>query len=214
MMRWIVTQKRVVIASSILALVLVSGCLGRSPNVRLFSMADSELLPEADRAPGLAVMIGPVRTPAYLTRPQIARRAGGGEVVLDEWNRWIGGFESNLIRGVERNVRRQLGSERVVGYPSKAPFPIDYRVRIHVDEFVVDDSNRLVFDVRWAIVRGARTGTGRSGTSVDSAELSSLRGELPLTGTSVEALVRAHDEAIAQLAMAIADQLVATAAAP
>ena len=214
MMRWIVTQNRVILFLAVLAVAAVSGCLGRSPDPRLFSMADSELLPEADRAPGLAVVIGPARTPAYLSRPQIARRASGGEVVLDEWNRWIGGFESNLIRGIERNVRRQLGSERVVAYPSKAPFPIDYRARLHVDEFVVDDSNRLRFEVRWALLRVSGSSESGPGRTSSTPGLSSLRGELPVDGNSVEALVRAHDQAIAQISKAIVDQLVEAVGAP
>ena len=90
---------------SIGVLILVAGCLGRSPNVRLFTLGSQVQLERSERAPDLAVLIGPVRLPSYLERPQIARRLGGGEVELDEFNRWVGGFEENLIRALTDGVR-------------------------------------------------------------------------------------------------------------
>ena len=191
------------------------GCLGRSPDPRLFSLGESQLLAQAQRAPGLAVVVGPVRIPAYLARPQIVRRMGAGELQLNEGSRWIGSVETNLIRALEKNLRRELGSDQIVGYPTKAPFPLDYRVRLHVDELVADSTNALRVEVRWAIVPiGAPSRTAVGEESVVMPELASYRDEIPLADGSVEALVAAHDRALATIARAIADQLVAAVASP
>ncbi len=183
---------------ALLAIGPLGGCLGRSPEVRLFTLGSQARLERSDRAPDLAVLVGPVRLPAVLERPQMVRRVGGGEIELDETHRWVGSFESNLIAAVAGNLRRQLGSVRVVGSPSSAPFPFDYEVRLHVDELIVDESNRLQVGIRWAIVPTGR----RADASLDSFER-----EIPLESRSAEAVVAAHDRALAELAARLADAL-------
>ena len=187
-------------------LVAISGCLGRSPSVRLFTLGTQAQPAESARAPELAVLIGPARLPAYLERPQIARLRAYGEVELDEFNRWVGGFEKNLIRAVEIGVRRQLGSDRVVGYPSGAPFPFDRQVRLHVDEMIVDASNALRVRVRWALLRPGQTASPFSGEEPEGAVAAGTHlfaETVPLRDGSVEALVEAHDAALSQLAQQI-----------
>jgi len=179
------------------------GCLGRSPDVHHFVLGTHSSASSA-RAPELAVLIGPVRLPNYLDRPQIARRGAGGEIELDSSNRWLGGFEANLTTALAADLRRQLGSVRVVAYPSQAPFPIDFSVRIHVDEWIVDELNVLQVKLRWAI-------TDRQ--PEPATELAAYEAALTVDGRSVEALVAAHDIAIAALAATIADQLVTVAGA-
>lgn len=187
--------------SLLLALTFTGGNLGcsRSPDVRHFVLGTQFSSDAGQRAPDLAVLIGPIRLPAYLERPHFARRAGGGKIELDEFNRWLGGFESNLTNALAADLRRQLGSVRVVGYPSSAPFPIDYSVRIHVDEWIVDESNTLKVRLRWAL---AGQGAGRAPL------LSAHESAIEVPGRSSEAIVEAHDRALAELAQSLADELV------
>lgn len=187
--------------SLLLALTIAGGNLGcsRSPDVRHFVLGTQFASDAGQRAPDLAVLIGPIRLPAYLERPHFARRAGGGKIELDEFNRWLGGFESNLTNALAADLRRQLGSVRVVGYPSSAPFPIDYSVRIHVDEWIVDESNTLKVRLRWAL---AGQGAGRAPL------LSAHESAIEVPGRSSEAIVEAHDRALAELAQSLADELV------
>ncbi|MFP6655189.1 MAG: ABC-type transport auxiliary lipoprotein family protein, partial [Myxococcota bacterium] len=74
---------------------LVAGCLGRSPDVRHFVLGVSNSSVATSRSTELAVLIGPVRLPAYLERSQMATLEEDGEIVLDEFGRWLGGFEEN-----------------------------------------------------------------------------------------------------------------------
>jgi len=189
-------------ASLLLAVIVAVGSLGcsRSPDVRHFVLGTQFASDVGQRAPELAVLIGPIRLPAYLERPHFARRAGGGKIDLDEFNRWLGGFESNLTTALAADLRRQLGSVRVVGYPSSAPFPIDYAVRIHVDEWIVDESNTLHVQLRWRLAGG---GQGEGEAPLLSAHESAIE----VRGRSPEAIVEAHDLAVAEFAQSLADEL-------
>lgn len=203
MMRGHATKNSTLASLFVGAAILFAGCLGRSPDVRHFTLGSQSESGAVAHASDLAVLIGPIRLPGYLERTQIARRAGGGEVELDEFNRWLGGFEANLTSALAAGVRRRLGSVRVVAYPSAAPFPIDYSIRIHVDEWIADESNSLRVGLRWAI----------SGTAEGSIPtLAAHEDEIKLRSSSVEALVEAHDEAIAAFAGRLSVALVEVSA--
>jgi uncharacterized lipoprotein YmbA len=200
-------------ASLLLAMTVAVGSLGcsRSPDVRHFVLGTQFASDVGQRAPELAVLIGPIRLPAYLERPHFARRAGGGKIDLDEFNRWLGGFESNLTTALAADLRRQLGSVRVVGYPSSAPFPIDYAVRIHVDEWIVDESNTLHVQLRWALA-GRGQGEGEGQGEREAPLLSAHESATEVRGRSSEAIVEAHDRALAEFAQLLADELVGLSA--
>ncbi|HPG25403.1 MAG TPA: PqiC family protein [Myxococcota bacterium] len=182
-----------------LALLALAGCLGRSPRVRSFVLGSEGLPPAAARAPEAAIVVGPVRLPTYLDRPQLARLGASGEVRLDERNRWLGGFEENFLRGVANGLASQLGSSRVVTHPSRAPFPFDYRVRFHVDELIRDAEGSLRVRVRWVLLRDG-------GEAVGPIEV--LEERLVVAGEGSAPLVEAHARVCALLATRIADRIV------
>ena len=191
-----------------LVIVGATGCLGRSPVVNhylLGSDLSDAMLSEAvtsaetqaaNETYGPAVLVGPVRLPAYLDRPQMARLTSGGVVELDEFARWIGGFEENFLRALTLGVGNRLDSVRVVSHPSKAPFDFDARVRLHVDELVVVDDARLRVRIRWAL------GGPEAGST-----LHLMQDSIPLSDNSARGVVAAHDAVIADLAERIARQI-------
>ncbi|MFK7896007.1 MAG: membrane integrity-associated transporter subunit PqiC [Myxococcota bacterium] len=191
-------RKKRILRSAALLIVLFFGaaCLGRSPEVKRYVLGVDALPERGERAPGVAVMIESVRLPAHLDRSQIARRGRGGQVQLDEFHRWLGGFGKNVIRGVEAGLARQLGSIRVVAHPSRAPFPFDYRVRLHVDDLILDANGALVAQIRWALV-----------PSQGEAQLFVLDERIESVGRSADALVRAHEEVLADLSTRIAEAI-------
>lgn len=180
---------------------LLVGCLGRSPEVDHFMLGTGE--PEGRETSGarseLAVLIGPVRLPAYLERPQIVSLGAAGEVQLDEYSRWLGGFEENFLRAISLGLARRLDSIKVVTHPSSAPFPFDYRVRLHVDDLVfVADRDVLRVRIRWALVR--------EGKEV-APELFLMETSPAVEDDSVEARVEAHEAVISELVGRIADEI-------
>ena len=57
---------------------------------------------QARRLADVAVLVGPVRLPSYLERAQMARLESGGEIELDEFNRWLN--SSWYIRTLYRSI--------------------------------------------------------------------------------------------------------------
>jgi len=172
------------------AAVASSGCLGRSPDPRLFTLGSTPRPADAPLDSELAVLVGPVRFPRYLERPQLVRRLAGGELHLDEFNRWAGSFEGNVVRALALDIADRLQSDRVVAYPSDPPFPLAYRIRIHFDELVVGPDDVLRMRARWSI---------RSGRGDDPARIGRTDLDQPVAGSSIRAVVAAHDDAITAL---------------
>lgn len=187
-------------------LLATSGCLGRSPQVRHFMLGTETQGPAENGAPNVSVLVGPVRLPAYLARPELARLEPGGEVELDSRHRWLGSFEENFLRAASLGIAKRLGSSQVVPHPSKAPFSIDYTVRLHVDDLIVEAGGAMRVGIRWALVGPAGRGTGP--LEGPATRLFSFEEQRSGVGASPEALVRAHEVVLGELARRIAAAIV------
>ncbi len=188
-------------------LVVGTGCLGRSPQVRHFMLGVEDVAPAEALAPDVSILVGPVRLPAYLDRPELARLAADGEVELDSGHRWLGSFEANFLRAVSLGVARRLGSNEIVAHPSKAPFPIEYSVRLHVDDLIVEAGGTLRVRIRWALIGPA--GRGTDPADGPPARLFTFEERRSGIGASPEARVRAHEAVLGELATRIADAVAA-----
>ena len=195
-------MRQIALFVALLTAVSISGggCLGRSPGVRHFMLGTLESTSTLARAGDMAVLVGPVRLPAYLDRSQIAMLEGGGEISLNEFNRWLGGFEENFLRALSLGLARELGSTKIVVAPSKAPFEIGYQIRLHVDDLIFEDDGGLRVRVRWALIPIAEEG---------APGLFVMDEFIPVDANSVESVVAAHEDALTDLVRRIADTLIA-----
>jgi len=185
-----------------LALLAGTGCLGRSPAPRLYTLAAVGGT-IAEPAPGeLALLVGPVRLPDYLDRPQIVTREGPNEVVADEFHRWAGGLEANVLRALAANLGERLQTRRVVTAPDPPPFAIDYQVFVDFDELVAGD-DELALRARWVIRDGAE-----ETRAIGSSSLTE-----PVAG-GVAGLIAAHERALGGLADALSASLAELSAQP
>lgn len=176
---------------AILAVVIsTTACLGRSPSPEHYMLGTESAGAAGGAAPGIALLVGPVRLPAYLDRPQFARLEGRGEIELDEFARWLGGFEDNFLRALSLELGRRTGSIRIAANPSKAPFPFDARIRLHVDDLIVE-GDALRARIRWAMIP-----TGDRGAPVVDV----MEARIPIAGGGNASIVVAHDAAVALLA--------------
>lgn len=183
-----------------------TGCLGRSPEVHQYLLGVAPLEPAEPGAPEVAVLVGPVRLPAYLERPELARLAADGEVELDAQHRWLGSFEENFLRATSLGVARRLGSTQVVAHPSKPPFPIEYTVRIHVDDLIAESDGGMRVRIRWALIGPAGRGTGP--LEGPPARLFTFEERRADVGGSPAARVQAYEAVLAELATRIAAAIV------
>jgi len=189
----------VVLAASALA---ATGCLGRSPRIHHYVLGVEPLTPAEPGAPEVSVLVGPVKLPAYLDRPELARLGAGGEVELDATHRWLGSFEENFLRATSLGVARRLGSNQVVTHPSKAPFPMEYVVRLHVDDLIAESDDAMRVRIRWALIGPAGRGTGP--LEGPPTRLFAFEERRTGIGASPAARVRAHEAILGELATRIA----------
>jgi uncharacterized lipoprotein YmbA len=179
---------------------ILTGCIGgRSPSVQFYNLSPMATASGAATADtGAAIAVGPVMFPRSLRRSQVVIRTGPNSVELDEFHRWAGSLESDFVDVLGSNLGALLSTDRVAVYPAEARFPLDYRVVLDVDRFDGTPGGTLVLKVRWAISAG------------DSGEALVVRQSMiqePVAGDTVDALVQAHDAAVAQLSHQIADQI-------
>ncbi len=175
---------------------LALGCLGRSPAVRQFTLSPvpgSSSAASADRV----VFLGPVGFPAYLERSQLVTRVAPSELAFDEYRRWAGGFESNVVRVLADDLGSRLGTTLVVLNPAEAPYPLGFRVAVDFLQFEGEPGQALTLRARWVIREEGGDGVWN--------EQSTIR--RPLADDDVESLVSAHNAALGELADIIAAQI-------
>ena len=186
--------------AAIVAAGLAVSCLGRSPNVSLYTMnpiSDSSVTSASE---GLAIGVGPIRVPRYLDRPEWVTRPGGStsRLEVDGVRRWAGGFSSNISSTLGENLGAKLGTQRVVVYPAQITFGLDYRVGVDFHAFEAIGADALVLRASWVIRAGNAGGGPWSGSF-------SIRRAIAAGGS--EAFVAAHNEALDLLADAIAARI-------
>jgi hypothetical protein len=194
------TARNRLLVQATLGALLLGGCLGRSPTPEFYSLRATE--PSATVATagstGVAVGVGPVRLPRYLERPQLARRAGESEIVYDEFRRWAGGLDAELLRVVGANLAALLETQRVVVYPAEAPFPLAFRVQIDVERFEPGPGDEVTLNARWVVTPGG-PGDALAVERTDVVQAARSGGAADLAA--------AHSAAAAALSRAIADRL-------
>lgn len=183
-----------------LTALMLSGCLGgRSPSVQFYNLSSTEAAGVSGQlADEPAIAVGPVIFPKSLRRSQVVIRTGPNTVELDEFNRWAGSLSADFLDALGGNLGALLGTERVSIYPAEARYPLDYRVSLDVDRFDGAPGGSLVLGVRWTLA------------TVDDGNALSVRHvriEKPVPGDTVADLVRAHDDAVADLSRQIAEAI-------
>jgi len=176
-----------------------SSACGSSPTPRFYTINAIEATEQASAtASPLAVVVGPITIPRYLQRPQIVSRTGDSRLRYDEFNRWGGSLESEVLRVLGENLATLLATERVVVYPRRAVFPTDYAVRFDFERFDAQRGEELVLKVRWVVLPPA----GGDALAVESTTIRE-----PLASSKVKELVRAHGAALETLSRAVAGRL-------
>lgn len=165
--------------------VVATGC-GRTASSKFYTL-ESLAMPDAGRPADYAVVVGPVRVPASVDRPQMVMQAGPNQVTVDEFSRWAAPLDESIARSVAGDLSALLGTPRVATAPM-ANFDAPYRVTIEVQRFESIPGQEAVLDAVWVVhVRGA---AGRSGRTVTHE---------PVADASIAALAGAHSRALATL---------------
>jgi uncharacterized lipoprotein YmbA len=132
-------------------LALALGACGSSPAVRYFGLETIGIAQQRDSDEAPILVIGPLRVPDYLKRPQMVGRRQGAELLVDEFNRWAEPLDEAIHRTVAVNVDGLLDGLVVIAFPSGPSLEVSYRMFGHIDRFDADSTGNAVLEIQWGI---------------------------------------------------------------
>ncbi len=138
----------------------------------------------------LAIGVGPVRLPQYLSRKEIVTRTDPYEIDLAEFDRWGGSLQDDFTRNLLENLSLYLGDKQASLYSYPAMGAVDYRVGVDVIRFDGNRGGDVVLIANWTIRHG-------QSNKVIRAQNSRIRE--PSGGQSYEALVGGMSRALGRL---------------
>ena len=153
---WVVFTRSAFTSVSLLALVAVTlvAC-SRTPRPRLYVLAPLEApAAVAGASAGLGIGVGPVTLAPHLDRPQIVTRRGG-EVHLDELDRWAEPLADGVARVLAESLGALLATERTWIYPWRPSVPVDVQASVEVLRFDSESGGDGVLVARWTLFDGA-----------------------------------------------------------
>lgn len=177
--------------------VLVSLATGCSPAVRYYSLQPAAAAARfsADNQ-GPIVEVRAIGFPEYLNNPQMVTQRTGGQVSLDERNRWVEDLGVNFQRVFVQDLAGRIGSSAVF-VSGGSDLTAQHIVAVQVVQFDLDESGSANLSARYTISSAAHPGVGVSSTVV-------LR---EAAGLSKDAQVRALSGLVDQLAGRVAGQM-------
>lgn len=177
------------------------GCLRPSTPVVLHTLRGlAPRAAEPGTGRGLAVEVLPIGLPEVLQRPQLVLALGPDSLELSPSHRWGNALDKDMQQVVVDNLSQLLGSERVVAFPYGPRVNAALRVEVNVQRCDGRPGGTLVLRATWMITRPK----GDQALVLRQATL-----EVPVRGVDAEALVAAHNEALAALSREIAEALAA-----
>jgi uncharacterized lipoprotein YmbA len=182
------------------SLLILSGCGGTQPTMLYYQLAPTALPADsgAEGLPDLALEVGPVSIPEMLKRQEIVIRGEGNEYRLTDLHRWAGLLEKDMTAMIIENLGKQLGTEKVVSYPSERYFEPDYRVIIEILNLMGKPGEMVTLRAVWTIV-------DRSGEQMLDRKISEYQQQL--TDPGIDSLVQAENQVIALLCQEISNSL-------
>lgn len=194
-----VFQNKKLYAALVMA-ALLGGC-GSSPKPSFYTLS-SESVPTADAKASYTIAVGPLSLPGMLDRPQLVVRVDANRVEIDEFHRWAGPLQQELVRVVAENVGQALGVPTVLTSTQAGAGSADYRVALDVQRFDTSPGSGVTIEAAWT-VRG-KSGSQKAGHAMVQE---------PVATKDYDALVAAHSRALARISRDIARDVQALATA-
>lgn len=172
---------------------LVCGLLlvacGGSPAVHYHALPTPDGEAGRPASLGAPIVVGPVRVPAFLSRPYIAWRAGDSRLDYDELHRWGSSLEEEVLRALVEHLAHRLPGRGVLAWPTQVPAERALRVAVDIDRLDVVRGGTSRLRAHF-VVRGADEKPLRVGAATAEA---TMRGGGPAAvvatyGALVEAL--------------------------
>jgi len=184
-----------------LAAALLVGCAETRPSTfyTLSSIPETAPNEALEDLQDLAVGVGPITLPQYLSRPQIVQRASMHRLELSEFDRWAEPLQDLFARVLSENLAALLNTQRIYQVPRRRATPIDYQVEVDVLRYDADADSNILLKARWALF-------GDDGRDLIEDRITTVAVPLQEAG-NYEALVAAMSTAVADLSRTIATEI-------
>lgn len=183
------------------ALCVSAGCRlpgGKSAPTRYWVLDSIEGEPQPLEG-GLAVGVGPVELPAYLSRNEVVTRSGPNQLVVSSLDLWGQPLDANFADVLGRNLELLVPGVGTVTFPWKGPNQPQVRVAVIVKRFEVADEKSARLEATWSV-------TGAGGRALGTG---SWVGDEPVQGQDQAAQIAAMSRALAALSREIAKPVAA-----
>jgi len=188
----------------LLGLAALAGCANSLVNERYYTLraqAPVRSVPSPEPR-STSVSVGPVRVAEVVDRPQLVLRVAENRVRIVDGHRWAEPLKRAIPVVLAQNLARQLPAARVAVHGETASRDAELRVQLDIRRLDSIPGEAVLLEGIWSVRRVA-DGAIRTGSFA-------LRE--PLEGAHYEAIVAAHEQALARLSETLAE--VAGALAP
>jgi uncharacterized lipoprotein YmbA len=194
-------KNRTKIAGLIL-IALLAGC-SSSPKPSFYNLS-TEGAPTAviDAKTSYSVAVGPLTLPDMLNRPQMVVRVDANRVEIDEFHRWAGPLQQDMVRVIAENMAQVLAVPRVLSSSQSGAGDADFRVEVDIQRFDTIPGKGVAIEAAWMVRRSA--GGTKSGHVLV---------EEPAGAEGYDVLVAAHSRALGRISRDIAKDVQALAVA-
>jgi uncharacterized protein len=140
-----------------LSIALAAGCSFLSPRPDptkfyvLTAIPGADSTTSAQSASHLAVGLGPVKLPDYLTHSEVVTRAEPNRLELSATDRWAEPLDESFRRVLARNLSTLLGTDQVMPFPWDPSVALDYKIEVTVEHFERDGSGGTQLAASWII---------------------------------------------------------------
>ena len=134
---------------------LLAGCTA-APATRLYLLRSLDAPAEKSTLAGrpVLIVIGEVRVPQYLDRPQIVTRGTGDRLVINEYAHWGSSFRDEMSRVLGENLEVLLAGTRVMTAPVPRNIRPELQIELEVTHFERALDGQVRLSARWWISPG------------------------------------------------------------
>lgn len=140
-----------------LFVVLSSGCFSvpESPSPRFYmlqSASADKVTQKYDIADDTIIVIGPVKIPEYLNRPQIVTQDDKGMLSFSQFDRWGESLDAGIARAIIQNLHIMLPAASVEMFPCNFAIPLKYQVIVDIIQLNSRLDKNLSMTAQWSII--------------------------------------------------------------
>ena len=177
----------------------LAGCRSATPPIDFYTLTsvDAGQMSDIDRTAfkNISIVIGPLKFPEVLDRPQIITRPSPNRIELSEFNRWGGDLRQNFLDILTQNISIITGSDQIIKYTSSVNQTPAYRIILDVHQFDGRLGESVLLNVSWVMT------INQAGSEQQIYKKSVIN--QPMSGKGYDALVEAQSNAVKELSKEI-----------